>query len=429
MTCLLLLGASKLLERKDSISKYYSFFSQKEDFDVLFFGSSHMLNGVYPMELWNKYGIVSYNFGGHSNTIPTSYWVMKNALDYTNPKVVVLDCFIVGDYKESDQNAHLHISFDAFPLSQTKIMAIEDLSDDPIRDADIKSGISSVTSSCTKEELIWDYSLYHSRWNELEFLDFNYDENLDKGAERRIAVSSVEKAEFDDLSEIPAVDENRIPVQYLMDFISECKKSNIEVVLIYLPYGDWGEEIRVNAAQIGQIAKEYNVEYINFLDENILDTNVDFYNSGHLNPSGARKVSTYLGKLLCEKYDIADHKNDDEYYEWHNDYEEYRSNCDWTLKEENDLSNYLMLLYDYDVDYTIEVLDETLLTNNMFSSLLSNLSYDVIQPLIAPVQNDDLDASVRISVSRDGEIIDKVTFACDNHSDDESLTTIYAVRK
>jgi hypothetical protein len=62
------------MERKASDFKYANFFEQDEDFDVLFFGTSHVINGIFPMELWNEYGIVSYNFGGHGNEIATSYW-------------------------------------------------------------------------------------------------------------------------------------------------------------------------------------------------------------------------------------------------------------------------------------------------------------------------------------------------------------------
>ena len=74
-----------LTERKDSQFKYKPFYQQKENFDVLFMGSSHVINGIFPMELWRDYGIVSYNFGGHANSLAISYWQMVNAFDYTTP--------------------------------------------------------------------------------------------------------------------------------------------------------------------------------------------------------------------------------------------------------------------------------------------------------------------------------------------------------
>lgn len=126
-----LAGLTDLLERKSSDFKYEPFFAQREDFDVLFFGTSHVINGVFPMELWKDYGIVSYNFGGHGNAIATSYWVMKNALDHTRPELVVIDGLgLAGMTKTSLGFSQVHLSMDAFPFSLTKWSGARDLLDD-----------------------------------------------------------------------------------------------------------------------------------------------------------------------------------------------------------------------------------------------------------------------------------------------------------
>ena len=62
----------KLFERKYSYSKYYDFYQQEEDFDVLFLGTSHVINAVYPMELWRGVGVVSFNIGKHFINIRTN---------------------------------------------------------------------------------------------------------------------------------------------------------------------------------------------------------------------------------------------------------------------------------------------------------------------------------------------------------------------
>ena len=128
LTFLFLHGLTALTESKASREKYMHFFRQEADFDVLFVGSSKVINGILPMELWNDYGIVSYNLGGHDNAIPTSYWVLRNALDHTTPKCVVFDCMgSAQDSWISSQSYFAHMSFDAFPLSQNKIQAIYEL--------------------------------------------------------------------------------------------------------------------------------------------------------------------------------------------------------------------------------------------------------------------------------------------------------------
>ena len=153
-----------LVVRKNSIKKYKDFFEEENDFDVLFLGSSHMLNGVYPMELWNDYGIVSYNLGGHSNEIATSYWVMEMALEYTDPELVVVDCYLLShNYKTSTKYSYVHLSMDAFPLSFTKIRAVFDLLDDDYMDAAIADGTVAVSEERTPISLLWNFSVYHTR--------------------------------------------------------------------------------------------------------------------------------------------------------------------------------------------------------------------------------------------------------------------------
>jgi len=52
---------SNILERKDSRIIFQEFYEQSENFDVLFFGTSHMDSAVSPMDMWEQNGIVGYN--------------------------------------------------------------------------------------------------------------------------------------------------------------------------------------------------------------------------------------------------------------------------------------------------------------------------------------------------------------------------------
>lgn len=72
---------SKVMQRKASLEKYGDFYLNEDSIDVMFFGTSHVINAYFPMELWEDYGITSYNFGGHANYLTTSYWQMVNAID------------------------------------------------------------------------------------------------------------------------------------------------------------------------------------------------------------------------------------------------------------------------------------------------------------------------------------------------------------
>lgn len=70
-------GVSRLVERKESREKMQPFLSRAGEYDVLFLGDSIMNTGVFPMEIWEKYGIAGYNIASYGNTLPITYWALQ----------------------------------------------------------------------------------------------------------------------------------------------------------------------------------------------------------------------------------------------------------------------------------------------------------------------------------------------------------------
>ena len=67
--CALFAGATQLLRNKDSAGAVRALYEEPRDsLDVVFVGSSHILNGAFPLELWHEYGIVSNNLGQHGQS-------------------------------------------------------------------------------------------------------------------------------------------------------------------------------------------------------------------------------------------------------------------------------------------------------------------------------------------------------------------------
>lgn len=384
LTIFILCGLTDLLERKSSEQKYYDFFNQEQDFDVLFMGTSHVINAVFPMELWNDYGIVSYNFGGHANQMATTYWVMRNALEKTTPKVIVIDCYsIEGQYKTFEKFSYTHLSLDAFPLSITKIKAIWDLLDDPILEADTKMGKADESDEPrTKIGLLWDYSLYHYRWSEIFKDDFVPVVLHEKGAESRIGVV---RGELNRISPDDKLAPGTTGDIYLRKAIEECQSRGIDVLLTYIPFPALEEDQRT-ANYIYDVAREYGVNYINFLDENLIDFQTDLVDEvSHLNPSGARKVTNYLGEYLANHYSVPDRRNDSVYSRWDIDYEEYVSLKDDNIKKSEDVYDYLMMLSGDDVQIAMDIRNKDIFKNAWADNLLANIGVDITQI------NDDTD--------------------------------------
>ncbi len=361
-----IVGMSHLTERKDSQNKYASFYNEESNIDVFFLGSSHMLNGVYPMELWKDYGIVSYNMGGHGSRLITSYWMLKNGMDYHTPKLVVLDCYFLSrNGKVSGMElgkSWQHSSFDAIPLSANKIDAIEDVFDE----------------EKDRSEFFWKFSLYHNRWEELTEEDFISDVNLEKGAESRINVAVPRVMEVIDKSSV--LKKKTLGEEYLRKIIEECQQNGVEVLLTYLPFPANKRNQR-EANTIYAIAEEYGVNYINFLDEDVVDFQTDCYDSeSHLNPSGARKVTQYIGEYIQKNYDITNHQNDEAYANWHEDYKNYTRMKIENIEKQIYLQPSLMLLQDDKLSYNICIRKGSdVLNNGTNIALLKNIGVDCSQ--------------------------------------------------
>ena len=372
--------ATEITERKASDFKNAPFFDHAKDIDVLFLGSSHMLNAVYPMDLWNRYGITSYNFGGHSCQLAGSYWILMNALDYCSPKTVVVDgMFLASQGKAADNFSYQHLSFDAFPLSITKIRAVFDLMNDKTGDTATEENTEENANSGYEKRtaigLLWNYSVYHTRWTELSEEDFAGESTHEYGAEARVRVVAPEETIENTGKKFSG---ETTGVKYLRKIIEECKKRNIDVVLTYLPYPitktiNWEEVNTVN-----DIAEEYGIDYINFQEEDIADFNVDCYDArSHMNVSGALKITDYFGDFLTDKYDMTDHREDPEYAYWNEDFAVYKQDKDARLGTVKDLNTFLMLLSDKDYGFVLDIEDPRIFEDETTIELLRNRGIDV----------------------------------------------------
>lgn len=337
----LIAGLSRIVEYKGSREKIVPFLERAEQFDVLFFGDSHAYSGIYPMELWENYGIASYNLANYDLTIPLSYWVMRNALLHCEPKVVVLDVNQIWEQaKLCASSGNVHTGLDGFPLSRIKLETIFDLMDDPLFTDE-----SGQRYKDLRPEFIFPFIKYHARWSDLTMQDLKPNYNRELGGERNIAVAPPDAYEI--ISD--SADEQGFGFVYLRRFIEHCQNMGIRVLLTNLPYpcrNNNEEQLYTNAVMY--TAEEYGAEYIDFVYmDQIVDYSTDCYDpASHLNPSGAWKVTDFIGQHLAEAYDLPDHRGESAYADWDSDYAAYRELKLESIRKETDPYSFLMLLAD-----------------------------------------------------------------------------------
>ena len=149
--CACLLLADRAMRRDDGQRKYGNFFAEEQGFDVLFMGTSRVLDGVQPMELWRDYGVTSYNMGNNSENLETTKWVLDIAMDTHTPKVALIDVYYI-DRKVTDAWAYSfrHLFLDEIPLTKKKIECVK-----------------ATLPESEWTEFLMPFSLYHGRWEEI----------------------------------------------------------------------------------------------------------------------------------------------------------------------------------------------------------------------------------------------------------------------
>ena len=335
------LALTRLMVRKESMERFQPYLDNAGEYDVLFIGNSHVVNDIFPFVLWRNYGIASYNFGGNGNTMPVTYWQMRLALSYAKPKLVVVDMNDIDlNDKVTGHSSNIHTTLDVFPISKLKYEALEDLMDIPgVYDFDGNEIMKM------RWEYLFTLGKYHSRWSQINGNDFHPEYSKTKGAHVAIDVQGPIEYEITD----EHMEESGWGFVYLRRIIEDCQAQGIGVLLVNLPYPA-DEKQQMSANTVYDLASQYGIEYINFVSmDQVVDYNVDLFDgNSHLNPSGANKVSDYLGKFIADHYGIPDRREEKAYQHWKEEYEAYLDLKVRYLKAQSTLQNALMLLHDED---------------------------------------------------------------------------------
>jgi hypothetical protein len=284
----------------------------KNSIDVLFVGDSDIYNGISPMEIYEKYGITSYDYASSAASNLLMYYMMLEALKTQTPKVVVMDETSIFGYKEGETNTHR--AMDLLPLDNVKLSLIND----PGYSFDIGN----------KMNFIFPFFRYHDRWNSIKLSDVfkKSGVNYFKGYTFSKAVKAAENEEsyMNGLNE-----EVDFTTTYLPESVIKakeyCDEHNIKFLLISMP--DTSAWSHAKYEKMIKWTKENNIDYLDFnmlLNEIGIDFNTDTPDGGmHLNISGAIKMSNYIGNYLSEYYDLPDHRGDIRYGSWDLSLEKY----------------------------------------------------------------------------------------------------------
>lgn len=292
----------------------------KDTIDVAMIGNSNIFNGISNMKLWNDKGISSYTVATPQQSAWTSYYLLKEFYKRQSPKLIIIDADGLFKNKE-DSKFFVKQAADCMKFSKNKL----DLINDPMYKNTLKSKIN----------YIFPFFRYHTRWKSLklknvkktyeredaQFKGYQFEKKI-KGY-KPLDISNEEpkhKSKIKHKEEI--INEMPENSQKYFDKILElCKQNNTEVLMIYIPtIGSWNKE---RSAFLTQYAQEKGIPYIDYNLKENFDWKKNTSDKGwHLNIYGAEIITGELEQTL-DNYNLSNHKDDDLYKKWNQDYELY----------------------------------------------------------------------------------------------------------
>lgn len=211
-------------------ASYKQFYKMKRNtIDVLFFGSSVCVNNFNPQEIYNDYGIRSYNLGSEQQSVFLSYYWLKEALRSQKPKAVVLETrFLFTLHPEDSINTVEGLTRKCIdpmnPLSPVKYAVAYDYCQ---RD--------------TSESLLSFYLTnirFHTRWKGLAEEDFKpeYTSNANlKGFSPLLYLPSGKFTPFIVQDKTTLGEMNPLMLEYLDKMRDLCKENGIQLILASVP--------------------------------------------------------------------------------------------------------------------------------------------------------------------------------------------------
>lgn len=341
----------------------------KNSVDVLLFGSSHMNTAISPMDLWNDYGITSFNAGIGDQTIPATYFELRELLKVQKPKVVVIETvYIFNDgMMTAAGEERLHWLVDNVPLSFGISEAIQTL----------------IQEDHPKTEYYLNFYNFHNRWKELSEADFKpslQSSKYNRGADMRLynlhSVIEYPTVVPRNETEIPP----ELPLEYLHKIIELCREKGIELVFMAQPYYIGSEQLKM-MNYVDVVVKDYHIPYVNFfylLNEIDFDFAKDMAEAYHMNYFGVKKLTSYLGEYLQTNYQLEDHRRDPAIADlWNRDYETFvRELNNIMMKSAYDTDTYLDYLQKMEYIIAWNAYSETPLSETALPGILENMGID-----------------------------------------------------
>lgn len=290
-----------------NIAGYYG--ERKNSLDMVYIGGSACFVYWAPLQAFEDEGFTSYSYGSNVIQAELYKYLIKEALKTQKPELIVIDARAF-QYRETrpPEEVHYRNFLTGMSFSKNKLDFINE----------------NVEKNLKQDKLsyIFDLIKYHrpfsSNINEnVLSLMFHTYKNPNKGFDFIPEVQLLEKYDFETEEKKKIAKETE---DILLDLIDYMKTTDVNYLFVVSPY----QETQEHKKQFNYIEEVITQNGYNFLDANEyydemgLDFQGDLYNFNHVNIYGAEKYTRLLSNYIKENYNLADHRNDSDYNDWHN---------------------------------------------------------------------------------------------------------------
>jgi len=255
--------------------------------DVLFFGSSISYCDVVPPVIWEEAGITSYVMAGPEQTLPITYYYLRETLKTQSPKVIFVE--VTGAFFKQYQD-FTKVNIGYMPWGRNRLEA--------------------TFTAAEKQErtgLLFPLYNYHSRWDALTREDFSVTlkgYTADPLAGYTFLNTATEMTGLSPRNEVFDAENYEKNIANLGKIAALCQEEGIQPVF-YIAPTYWRLSDEHLAMLESDIKGMTNVRFIDFnADDGLSDYDPaqDFFDLLHFNCYGAEKFSSRLAQLLTTQW-------------------------------------------------------------------------------------------------------------------------------
>ncbi len=293
-----------IIKDPEEAQRWYAVYDTDEELEVVFFGNSHSFVS-FDTRLLTEVGINSAHIGGSSERFPSTYYNVMEVLKYKKPKLVVIELNALFYPKDLVDEKVIHYNIENLYGMKYGTNRFQETLE--------------VINPDNYVHALFPQILHHDNWKKFYQWKDNYAYNKEKQHALRGYVPSQKLIQDEDWNEDVMQNRNfiyatekfeprKIPAENLALFkklLVYCDSIGIEVLLTKAPVAR--SEWKGLSTACEEISEQFNKEVVDYnllCDELAFEQN-DFRDTGHVNSSGARKITNhFLSEVLVKKYHI-----------------------------------------------------------------------------------------------------------------------------